>query len=496
MRFILTTVIIGSLSIVFYTCRESDLTKGERLAKNHCSSCHLFPDPSLLDKKTWKDGVMPEMAFRMGLDISKMFVMPDADREAAKRSLPRNTTLSEGEFDLIKLYYQSSAPDSLVLPEVLTDPIKQFQVTVVDATEKLQPNISMIEADTITNSIWISDRTSNLFQLDFDFNIKAAHRVNSPASSMVFKKASSPLVLVMGNMDPNDSYNGELIQLQGPSLLDSLNRPVSFEAVDLNNDKLDDYVICSFGHYTGSIQVFQNLGNNTWKSHPLFNLPGARKLIIKDFDGNGWLDIIALITQGDEQIQLFLNSGGFRFRLVTVLRFPPLYGSSYFEIKDMNADGKPDIIYANGDNADYSQTLKPYHGLRIFLNKGGYEFGEAWFFAMPGASKTAVEDFDSDGDMDIAAISFFPDFKKPLSSFLYLENQGKGLFFKPYSSPLAASARWLCMESLDLDQDKDIDLVVSALNFYEGVARPVVEKWKEEKKVLMVLRNNGAPKID
>jgi hypothetical protein len=47
------------------------------------------------------------------------------------------------------------------------------------------------------------------------------------------------------------------------------------------------------------------------------------------------------------------------------------------------------------------------------------------------------------------------------------------------------------MERLDLDQDKDVDLVVSALNFYDGVPRPLVEKWKREKFTLMVLKNNG-----
>ncbi len=40
---------------------------GQELATIHCSSCHLFPAPDMLDQKTWKNGVLPEMAYRLGM---------------------------------------------------------------------------------------------------------------------------------------------------------------------------------------------------------------------------------------------------------------------------------------------------------------------------------------------------------------------------------------------------------------------------------------------
>ena len=51
-----------------------------------------------------------------------------------------------------------------------------------------------------------------------------------------------------------------------------------------------------------------------------------------------------------------------------------MYGSSYLELADMNNDGHLDILYTNGDNADYSYVLKKYHGLRIFINDGKNQF--------------------------------------------------------------------------------------------------------------------------
>ena len=84
----------------------------------------------------------------------------------------------------------------------------------------------------------------------------------------------------------------------------------------------------------------------------------------------------------------------------------------------------------NGDNADFTTSpTKPYHGIRIYLNRGNLRFEEAWFFHLNGAYKAIARDFDQDGDLDIAAISFFPDYERsPRESFVYLENQG-GLNF-------------------------------------------------------------------
>src|SRR5690606_17124228 len=123
---------------------------------------------------------------------------------------------------------------------------------------------------------------------------------------------------------------------------------------------------------------------------------------------------------------LFENAGGGQFRETPLLRFPPSYGTTHFELADFDGDGHFDILYVNGDNGDYAPIPKPYHGIRIFLNDGRNRFGQAaYFFPMHGAFQARARDFGGDGDLDIAAVAFYPEYRPPTSEgFVYLESRG------------------------------------------------------------------------
>ena len=55
---------------------------------------------------------------------------------------------------------------------------------------------------------------------------------------------------------------------------------------------------------------------------------------------------------------------------------------------------------------------------------------------MHGAYKAMARDFDGDGDLDIAAISFYPEFDAATpESFVYLENTG-GMKFNAFTTML------------------------------------------------------------
>ena len=53
----------------------SCMSQGEKLARTYCAACHAFPDPGLLDKKTWQNGVLPVMAIRVGASPSSFSAM-------------------------------------------------------------------------------------------------------------------------------------------------------------------------------------------------------------------------------------------------------------------------------------------------------------------------------------------------------------------------------------------------------------------------------------
>jgi len=171
---------------------------------------------------------------------------------------------------------------------------------------------------------------------------------------------------------------------------------------------------------------------------------------------------VVLMTQAREGIFIFYNKGEGKFDEKEVLTFPSVYGSSFMDLADFNNDGFMDILYTNGDNADLSISLKSYHGVRVFLNDKKGNFSQSYFYPMFGASKAMAADFDLDGDMDIAAISFFTDPKqKPDEGFLLLDNQGQNRF-KVSTFSEASQGKWMVMDVADMDKDGDSDIILGS----------------------------------
>src|SRR3954469_6385489 len=46
---------------------NSSIAAGKQLATTYCASCHQLPDPSMLDVKSWENGVLPQMGPRLGI---------------------------------------------------------------------------------------------------------------------------------------------------------------------------------------------------------------------------------------------------------------------------------------------------------------------------------------------------------------------------------------------------------------------------------------------
>ena len=332
------------------------------------------------------------MAFRMGLDNSPLNISPFEDQAAILMSLPDGPMISQENWERIKKYYNDTAPDSLIIPEQkISDTLTQFEVKPIRLPVLQHQVVTLIAQDSTKDTIYIGTRQGKLYEFNHNFEVKDSIRLSSAPSKLILQENANPTILLMGIMDPNEqaeevsqSFNktGHL-----PMKLIHCNVLLILNALILTTTRLMimSFVISEITRdhclYTRGLQM------ENFERHVLSNLPGARRIIIKDFDGNGLPDIMTLMSQGDERILLFYNQGNFQFRLTTLLRFNAVQGSSYIDIADFNNDGKSDILYTNGDNADYSAILKPYHGVHIFLNSGTNEFKESWFYPMHGASQ-------------------------------------------------------------------------------------------------------------
>ncbi|MBC7688928.1 MAG: VCBS repeat-containing protein, partial [Aquabacterium sp.] len=201
-------------------------------------------------------------------------------------------------------------------------------------------------------------------------------------------------------------------------------------------------------------------------------------------------DIMALMAQADEGIFIYYNQGNNGFKEERVLQLPPSYGSNYFELADFNNDGYPDIIATNGDNGDYPPILKAYHGIRIYLNDGRNNFSEKLFLHVNGIGKAIAKDFDGDGDLDIASIAFFADYKNsPEEGFIYWENKGD-LKFEPSTFKEVNTGRWLTMEAGDFDGDGDTDLILgNAVFFMSALPTSLKNKLEIKSPSVLLLKN-------
>ena len=492
--------VLALLILSLFSCQQKQkpAEAGKQLAENYCQACHLQPDPKDLDMSTWKYEILPTMAEKLGYNTGR-----SAEIELLQELhlFPDTSTLTPEAWNQIREYFISASPalNTPAKPDfdihVALEGFQVFRPVIRDEP----PYTSLVHIEPSLQLVFYGNaihKSLNTYSLKKG---KLNSISLSGAPSHLIIQENGYYVLTMSKLMPHNEKAGTLTFIPRISngewgrpqvWIDDLQRPVHASLADLDLDGKNDMVISSFGNLQGELVWYSEINSNDRKKHMLRPLPGAVKSAIDDINKDGMPDILALMAQGDEGFFLYLNQGNGQFQEQALMRFPPTYGSTYFELLDMNNDGLKDILYTNGDNGDYPPIVKNYHGIRLFLNRGNMEFEEAFFMEQHGVFKASAEDFDQDGDIDIAAQSYFPDFKyRPEESFVYYENKGD-LTFEAFTFEKYPGGKWLTMSIGDIDGDKDADIVLgSAMFMIKEVPTDILDKWKGQAPPLLILQN-------
>ncbi|HEY4155384.1 MAG TPA: VCBS repeat-containing protein [Puia sp.] len=476
---------------------------GASLSKNYCGSCHQYPSPEILDSETWVKHVLPEMAPRLGIAVFD-------DNQYVNNPYSTTATVSFADWLKIVAYYRSGSPKTLKPAFVETKPVQDWAMFTMHRPKDTLSTAAttMVSFDTIGHHIYTSDnQSSDLYQWSDHLALQASRKFKSPAVDVQFNKDSSSgtehgAFTFIGSLRANDVDNGNLTDIDldafktdtGVVQAVRLDRPVQSLAVDFDKDGLTDQLVCGFGHGRGGLYWFKQMPGRKFEKKVIWEVPGAIHAVAGDFNQDGWQDIICLFAYGDEGIWMFLNDHHGGFTSKNLLRFPPVYGSSSFQLVDFNHDGKPDILYTAGDNGDYSRVLKPFHGVYIFLNEGDFKYKQAYFYPVNGATKAMAADFNGDGELDIALIAFYCDLKNnPAEGFTYFE-QDKPMHFVPHHIPVYHEGRWICMDVKDYNADGRPDIILG--NFSLGFLnqKGIKTYWNTHSPYIVLENTGGKPK--
>lgn len=507
-RLIIFFMLFVALHLLLWSCnpvQNPQESEGKALATQYCQGCHLLPEPNHLDKNTWQNHVLPKMGHFLGFyktpeERQGLFENNPADEHLKIKNIyPEKPLFSEKEWLAIQEYFIQNAPEKLTVETIEIEKNNPFFNTIITPNKYSPPSTTLFQFKT-NGGIYFGDaHTQQFIELNQDFSIQRNIEVEEGAVC-INEMPEQLFVTFMGSFSPTDNPKGIVASfpkqgIEGSKIIiDNLRRPVDTKVEDLNLDGLPDFVIAEFGKFTGCLAWHKNLGNGQFEKNILWDKPGATKIQIIDMNQDGLKDIIALFAQADEGIDIYYNLGKGSFKRERVLSFPPSNGSSSMRIQDFNNDNHPDIVYTAGDNADFLPILKPYHGIYLFENDTKNQFKQTLFLPLNGAYSALIHDFDQDGKQDIAAISFFPDFKNQIEQgFVFFHNQGKELTnpknFKAYSFPQVNKGRWILMDAGDFDKDGDLDIGIGSL-IMEVVPKMGIEnQWIQDGIPFLILEN-------
>ena len=289
------------------------------------------------------------------------------------------------------------------------------------------------------------------------------------------------LVACMSFIFPNNDKIGAIIALKNTGqgvfrkrvLLDQVSRVLDVRAADFNHDGRLDLAVGQFGYDQGEIRWMKQTAPWEFESETLLRLSGAINVCVADFNQDGHLDIAAQVSQQWEEIHLFENDGQGTFTSRAIWGSTNEdYASAGMTTCDLNQDGLPDLLFSNGDGFGPNPVPgpRPWHGVQWLENLGGGQFQYHRIGDLPGAYSPKAAGFDTDGDLDVIAVSNFNNWADPKAeSLVWFENLNENRFQRHTlaNNPI----QLLTLEIGDFDNSSDLDIVSGGFHAYPPYER-------------------------
>jgi FG-GAP-like repeat len=474
---------------------------GRLLAAKWCINCHLLPHPSDLPREKW-----PLVIKWMGNYLGHINRDRDIENLIYPSLVATQETVTRSELDAILAYYLSEAPEHIApaIPRNEALPITSLLYPEAWPGYEQAETISLVKIDAFAGRLYVgsvSDSYMRIFAHDGQLIRKINCSQNQAGDIHPFADGFD--LVLMGEIG-RDSQQGTVHRIVGVGktdgalraarLITGFHRTSGADWGDLDGDGVDDIVLAGFGDYAfGALAWFKVRPGEEGVRHDLRLGSGTLDVVIDDVDHDGDQDILAIVAQGHQEMVWFENIGDGQFTAHTLWKQRPTYGYNGFQWTDFDGDGDKDIVVASGNNMEMPDPpMKDVHGIYVYLQTAPLQFSQSIFLRMDGVTKAHASDFDRDGDLDVAAISAYPDWRsKHPASFVLFTNEGNGHFQPATISPLF-SGQAITMDVGDMDGDGDSDLVLGNANWPPLLTEPLLNRAKrhiERVPPVVLLRN-------
>jgi hypothetical protein len=462
--------LLAILLVLFGAAREvatGQEASGDRLAylsAKYCTACHLPAPPDAVTREHW-----PQL-----FDLMRDWMR--------QRQLP----FDEAEYTELLALFQKAGPESFPsVPETPGPGPLGFQRGDVglECTEE-RPKITHLTVTDLDrdgrDDVLVSDDVTGQvtwLKIEEDsWKETVIAEIDSPASTTVvdYNRDGHPDIVVasLGFISPTDDPIGAVwllvnrgdLTFEPVRLLHEVPRVTDVKPGDFNGDGKIDFVVAAFGwRETGEVILLEQVTPQVFLRHNVLKQNGAMQIEVTDFDRDGATDFLVLFAQQHESIEWFRNNGDGLFEHRTLARAPhPAFGSSSFQLVDLDGDGDLDLISTNGDMMDEVSLPKPYHGVRWLENRDG-AFISRELATVPGCYDAVAHDMNGDGHLDLVVSSLYFDWMEAdFPSLIWLENDGKTNFTA--HSILDAPTNLARIDVGDLNHDGLPDIIVGGMH--------------------------------